>query len=201
MFLYESTETKDYEKKSKFGKLIKYKRTKTLTHWQCDYCQEKFFKYRNGAYDKNSKSFCKSCVSKIGLNKLAGMVGYESRIKNNLEQKVGKIVTARDGYPEIYIGKNYPYRTGGYTSIREHIFVMENYLGRRIEKGEIVHHIDGNKSNNSIDNLFLTTVAEHNKLHAESESIIFELVKHDLVVFNKDIARYEISDKLKDLLG
>ena len=69
---------------------------------------------------------------------------------------------------------------------------METHLQRRIEKGEIVHHIDGNKKNNKLENLFLTTVAEHNKLHAESESIIFELVKQGLVIFNRNTARYEL---------
>ena len=48
------------------------------------------------------------------------------------------------------------------------------------------------KKNNKLENLFLTTVAEHNKLHAESESIIFELVKQGLVIFNRNTARYEL---------
>jgi hypothetical protein len=200
MFLRESTETKEYEKKSKFGKFVKYKRTKTLTHWQCDNCQTQFFKVRNGKYDPAAKSFCKSCISKIGINKLAGMVGYEAKIKNKFTDRIGKVIMGREGYPEIYIGKDYPYRKGGYTCLREHVFVMETHLKRRIVKGEIVHHIDGDKRNNSLENLYLTTVQEHNKLHAESESIIFELVKQRLVTFNRSTARYEISDKLKNLL-
>jgi len=50
------------------------------------------------------------------------------------------------------------------------------------------------KRNNNIDNLFLTTAAEHNKLHAASESIIFELVRQGVVIFNKESARYELLD-------
>jgi hypothetical protein len=69
---------------------------------------------------------------------------------------------------------------------------METHLQRRIEKGEVVHHIDGDKRNNKLENLFLTTIAEHNKLHAESESIIFELVKQGKIVFNRKMARYEL---------
>ena len=192
MFLYESTETNVYEKKSKFGKLTNYTRTKTLTHWQCDHCEVEFTKTRNGNYSTEVKSYCKSCISKFGANKLAGDAGYESKIKNKFEPNIGKIVIGKQGYPEIYIGKNYPYRKGGYRCIRLHQYLMELHLDRALQKGEVVHHIDGNKTNNNLENLYLTTVNEHNKLHAESESIIFELYSQGIVKFNKEIGRYEL---------
>jgi len=200
MFIKETTQVNTYQRKSKFGKYSNYIRTKTLTHWSCDKCGVEFSKNRNGTYDEKAKSFCKLCISKWGVNKLAGEVGYESKIKNKFEDRNGTVVIGKDGYPEIYIGKDYPYRVGGYRCIREHIFVMETFLQRGLVKGEIVHHIDGNKKNNALDNLFLTNVEEHNKLHAESENIIFDLVKKKLVVFNRKTARYEMSDKLKDLV-
>jgi len=193
MFIEESTETNNYTKKSKFGKLLAYTRTKKIVHWKCDRCFAEFTKVKNGkTHDPESKSYCKICISKIGVAKLAGAAGYQAKIKNKFTNRVGTVISGKEGYPEIYIGKDYPYRPGGYRCIREHIFVMETHLQRRIEKGEIVHHIDGNKKNNKLENLFLTTVAEHNKLHAESESIIFELVKQGLVIFNRNTARYEL---------
>lgn len=197
MFLKESKEKNTYTKKSKFGKLIEYERIKTLTHWQCDNCSAEFTKVRNGTYDPDAKSYCKVCISTIGLNKLAGSAGYQAKIENKLSSRIGKVVQGKDGYPEVYIGKNYPYRTGGYRSLREHVYVMECHLQRRLLPGEVVHHIDGDKTNNSLENLFLTTVAEHNKLHAESESIIFELVKKGMVKFNKETARYELKENFK----
>ena len=48
---------------------------------------------------------------------------------------------------------------------RVHRWVMEKKLGRRLEKGEIVHHIDGNRQNNDLENLKLLTAKEHFKLH------------------------------------
>jgi hypothetical protein len=193
MFLFETTETNTYTRKSKFGKLAEYTRTKTLTHWKCDNCNTEFFKVRNGKYNPTSKSYCKACISKIGLNKLASIAGYESKIKNVFEPKVGSTIIDKDGYTQVYIGKNYPYRNGGYTHIREHQFIMECHLKRRLSKNEIVHHIDGNKKNNNLDNLFLTTVAEHNKLHAESESIIFELYQKGIVIFDRLSGRYKLN--------
>lgn len=195
MFLRESTQINNYTKKSKFGKLVEYKRVKTLTHWMCDNCNTEFSKNKNGAYNPKSKSYCRHCISKIGLAKLANLAGYESKIKNKFINRIGDVVLGKEGYPEIYIGKDYPYRKGGYRTIREHIFVMECHLKRGLKKGEVVHHIDGDKKNNSLENLYLTSVAEHNKLHAESENIIFELVKLGIVEFDQFTGRYTL---LKD---
>lgn len=49
--------------------------------------------------------------------------------------------------------------------VREHRLVMEKYLGRYLEDGEIAHHVDGNKKNNAIDNLELMLLSEHTRLH------------------------------------
>lgn len=52
--------------------------------------------------------------------------------------------------------------------ISEHRYVMEQFLGRKLTKAEVVHHIDGNKRNNDISNLMLfANQAEHLKYHAE----------------------------------
>ena len=47
----------------------------------------------------------------------------------------------------------------------EHRVEAEKKIGRNLKSGEIVHHIDGNKHNNSHDNLEILTQSEHLKLH------------------------------------
>lgn len=58
-----------------------------------------------------------------------------------------------------------------------HRIVMENHLGRLLSANEVVHHIDKNKKNNSVDNLKVLTVEEHNKLHAMECTRAYALLK------------------------
>lgn len=51
--------------------------------------------------------------------------------------------------------------------LKQHRFVMEKYLGRELSKEECVHHINGIKTDNRIDNLQIMNFREHN-LHHES---------------------------------
>lgn len=56
-----------------------------------------------------------------------------------------------------------PYR--GHVQMREHIYVAEGNIGRRLKRNECVHHIDDNPLNNNADNLRVMTIAEHQSLH------------------------------------
>ena len=54
-------------------------------------------------------------------------------------------------------------------NVGEHRLVMEKHLGRKLIKGEVVHHINRNKSNNDIDNLILfPTKKAHTKYHYDN---------------------------------
>jgi hypothetical protein len=49
-----------------------------------------------------------------------------------------------------------------------HRVVAEEILGRPLRKGEVVHHLDGNKRNNAPENLVVfSSQAEHAKWHAD----------------------------------
>ena len=55
--------------------------------------------------------------------------------------------------------------------VHEHIYVWEQQYQQPIPRGCVVHHIDMNKLNNSIDNLQLLTVGEHVKLHTQIRKV------------------------------
>lgn len=48
-----------------------------------------------------------------------------------------------------------------------HVVAMEGVIGRRLFANEVVHHRDGDRSNNDLKNLELMTRAKHASLHAK----------------------------------
>ena len=72
-----------------------------------------------------------------------------------------------------------------------HTETIEEYLGRKLIKGEIIHHIDGDKSNNKLENLLLCeSISEHRKLHGSLEKAAYEFVKSGRIKFLRDERRY-----------
>lgn len=57
-------------------------------------------------------------------------------------------------------------------SIDEHRLVMENHIGRRLEKSEIVHHINGDRFDNRIENLMICSHREHSIIHNQKHPTV-----------------------------
>ena len=68
------------------------------------------------------------------------------------------------GYPVIYMPSLPRAKGNGY--VKEHILVAEKCLGRSLTDGEVVHHINENKTDNSPENLVVfQSHGEHMKHH------------------------------------
>jgi len=89
--------------------------------------------------------------------------------ENNYNWKGGRI-TASDGYIYLKISEHPNSNSAGYIS--EHRIVMEKKLGRKLLSEEVVHHIDGGRTNNNANNLMLFDNSnEHLKHHRESKVV------------------------------
>ena len=77
----------------------------------------------------------------------------------------------RDGYIRTY-APDHPWpRIGGY--VRENDRVMELHIGRRLLPDEVVHHKNENKLDNRLENLELTTFADHSVMHRNHDKHLY----------------------------
>lgn len=171
--------------------------TKRVVLLKCDSCGDEFKRdYSNISKDRLNNNYKHVC-NKKECWKFVGRLGSDNRIKNNnfYDYLIGTKIIDVSGYIQIYVGPDYIHQSSNTSSvyggrIREHIYVMQNHLDRSLIKGEVVHHIDGNKQNNDISNLDLLTVQEHNNCHAKSEVIVFELYRRGLVGYDRNTKLY-----------
>ena len=75
----------------------------------------------------------------------------------------GKLMSA-EGYVKIRVGKTHPFSDpNGY--IYEHKLVIISAYGIEYIKGKIIHHINGDKTDNRLENLEVISRCSHNKHH------------------------------------
>jgi hypothetical protein len=89
--------------------------------------------------------------------------------KDNPAWKGGQYIDKR-GYVHVRINGNVRYL---------HRVIAEQVLGRKLKENEAVHHIDGNRSNNTNVNLLICTRSYHNWLHAKMQN--FKIGKYSLI--------------------
>lgn len=83
------------------------------------------------------------------------------------------------GYVLIW-SPEHPNNLKGY--VPQHRLVMEKYLGRLLNTTELIHHINGNKSDNNLENLELISPSNHSSLHGNQRAILI-MYKKEMVSF------------------
>lgn len=123
-------------------------------------------------YRKHTKKvvwtkLCKYCGKEFSVSKTDSFRNYCSR-KCRYHKVYGTLVKI-NGYLKYKLEPTSPYysmcNVSGY--VLQHRLVMAQSLNRSLLETEIVHHIDGNKLNNNIKNLQITTKNSHSKHHSE----------------------------------
>jgi hypothetical protein len=120
-------------------------------------------------------------LSKIFKRSISSIQHKATRLKLEKDKEVNSIIrgksregeksanwnggkkTTRKGHVLI-LKKEHPLADkNGY--VLEHRYLMCEHLGRILNKNEVVHHINGIKTDNQIENLIVMTNAEHTILH------------------------------------
>lgn len=120
-------------------------------HWQCISCSKTHYE------DKTTPEFLEK-ERKRSLRKMRLVRGIDPEFKGNyktgpkadpenkwLNRKGGYFLLLRKGHPNAQRGGR----------IFEHVFIMSEHLGRPLRKGEIVHHKNGIRTDNRMENLEL----------------------------------------------
>jgi len=111
----------------------------------CENCGKSFKRTTEQASDWKVKKFCsKKCYWEF--NKGKNNVNYINGTKSR-----------PDGYLR-YSNDKYVHRE-----------TMEKFLGRKLESSEHIHHINGNTSDNRIENLEIHTNSSHRKLEVKKQ--------------------------------
>lgn len=79
----------------------------------------------------------------------------ETCVYNGRQRKVGHTFL-KEGYVMLCLEHGW---------VAQHRHVMEQFIGRPLHSTELVHHINGNRQDNRIENLQLVTKSEHGKIH------------------------------------
>jgi hypothetical protein len=135
------------------------KNTTTTYIWRvCSDCKKG--KWIRHSIKRQLSTKCNSCAAAKGVD--------------SVHWKGGETISDR-GYRIVRIHKDdfyYPMAIKNthveYGRIQEHRLVMAKYLGRLLNKDEVIHHINGIKTDNRIENLELTTQINHIKDHFNS---------------------------------
>lgn len=144
---------------------------------QCDFCGKEFERYDYQLKNKKHYFCSRQCLAdfsnkKKNPDRYSELKDYTKMSENltNINRELNPTrmtASVREKLRHSRLGSGKGKTYAKYYGKHEHRIVAETILGRKLKSGEIVHHIDGNKRNNSIYNiLVLPSQSEHAKLHA-----------------------------------
>lgn len=116
---------------------------------------------------KHTRDFCEK-ISKANKGKI---ISQEQRIKQSEAMKqhynglngYGHLKKHCRGYVLCYAPDHPHAHKDGYIML--HTVIMEIHLGRYITEREVVHHANGIRNDNALDNLVLMTKHDHMSMH------------------------------------
>jgi len=139
--------------------------------------------------DYLTKNYYKMNVKE--LSKKLNRTEYATRSRKNklklnnkydlIDKNGGKVYIRNIRGYELYYNKSE-------NSLRaNHRIIFEKARKIKLKKKNIIHHIDGDKKNNKIDNLlFCEDSSNHRLTHSQLEKISYQLIKEGFILFDKE---------------
>lgn len=160
---------------------------KEICHMYCDkkLCMREIGNYFNisrRTVEKVLKQMDVPIRNQSEAKKLAGWnSGQYQKGKNNPNWKGGRNLDS-DGYIRLLKPKH-PRANGGY--VFEHIVIWEKAHNKKLPKGWVIHHLNGIKDDNRIENLLALSDQKHKFVIKAFQSRICELEKQ-LILIKKE---------------
>jgi len=127
----------------------------------CDECGDLFFDRKYKVKNKKGgrgKHYCsRSCSS-------------TATVREQDVSHLRKYTFKKGQKPHNFKGRKR--HAGGYVEITgdgkvqlEHRYIIEQFLGRKLKRSEVIHHVNGDRTDNRLENLRFMSQSEHVKLH------------------------------------
>lgn len=158
----------------------------------CRECYQAQSKGENNPNWKGGKPKCKKCGAELSDYVSTHCRKCSNQLENNPNWKGGTVKHSA-GYAQEKYSKHPNSNSRGY--ILQHRLVMSEYLGRSLTADELVHHIDGDKLNNNIGNLQLTTRQEHRYEHRGSRKFTEDQIQEIIQLYGDGLSSVKISEK------
>ncbi len=111
-------------------------------------------------------------------------INIEIDIDYNIHIMKSKGKTGLVKYRQVY---NKPIGNGKYEKKYIHIEIMKKIIGRDFYRNEVIHHIDGDSSNNLNRNLILMINKNHISCHRQLQNRVIEFMECGFVKFDEGV--------------
>ncbi|HEY5576234.1 MAG TPA: HNH endonuclease [Clostridiaceae bacterium] len=121
---------------------------------------------QKAAFSFKGHKHSEDSLSKMSMMQKGRITTEEAKLKLRevrLKKGIGHKKRRSDGYIAVYFPDHPRSNVDGY--IMEHILVMSCVLGIHINRDEVVHHINGKRDDNRIENLKLMSFKDHAAYH------------------------------------